>query len=74
MEHIITELPCLQVYLKSHFAQPNSIEFSSAVAWRHLQRVIAAGKAQLRAEHAHQLSSVMKDYLQVHPPWPYPIA
>ncbi len=56
---------CLQLYLASHFAQPNSIEFQPAIAWRHQQKVIADLKAQQREEHAEQLQGIMREYLKV---------
>ena len=55
----------LQLVLASHFAQPNSIEFQPAVAWRHQQKVIADLKAQLRGLHAEQLKGIMQEYLKV---------
>ena len=58
-------LLCLQLYLGSHFAQPNSIEFQPAVAWRHQQKVSADAKALLRQEHAEQLKGIMLEYLKV---------
>ncbi len=56
---------CLQLYLAGHFAQPNSIEFQPAVAWRHQQKVMADLKAQLRDNHAEQLKGIMQEYLKV---------
>ena len=55
----------MQVNLKSHFAQPNSIEFKPAVQWKHLQLVIADCKAQQRKEHTEQLKLLMLDYVKV---------
>ena len=56
--------------LKSHFAQPNSIEFKPAVQWKHLQLVVADCKAQLRKEHTKQLKLLMLDYVKVGSPQP----
>ena len=58
-------LLCLQVYLKSHFAQPNSIEFSPAVLWKQQQQTIADVKELLRKEHAAQLKGIMLEYMKV---------
>ncbi len=55
----------LQVYLKSHFAQPNSIEFSPAVLWKQQQQTIADVKELLRKEHAAQLKGIMLEYMKV---------
>lgn len=58
---------CLQVYVCSHFAQPNSIEYEPALKWRCLERVVGHAKEQLRLQHAAHLADLMQAYIKV---WP----
>ena len=60
-------LCCAQVYLSSHFVQPNSIEFGPALEWRRLQAAVRDAKRQLRNDHAANLSQLMRAYLRVCP-------
>jgi hypothetical protein len=60
-------IACCQVYVCSHFAQPNSIEFEPALKWRRLQMAAKAAKAELRRQHTSHLIGLMRAYLKVCP-------
>lgn len=55
----------VQIFVASHFAQPNSIEFEPALRWRHLQRSLADAKRLQREAHASDLAEVMHAYQKV---------